>query len=144
MSAAPGSTPAVTLPPRHVPWDYQIGGAYPPAADVRVVSRSYEDAPGEGLYNICNINAYQAESGTERDWDADLLLRDTHGKVVHDKDWDEAVLDIRTAGKRERIATRLEGWIDSCAAKATGPWSPTTTTPSPASRRTSRPVRQRP
>ncbi|MEW2557718.1 endo alpha-1,4 polygalactosaminidase [Streptomyces griseorubiginosus] len=117
VSAAPGSTPAVTLPPRHVPWDYQIGGAYPPAADVRVVSRSYEDAPAEGLYNICNINAYQAESGAERDWDADLLLRDTHGKVVHDKDWDEAVLDIRTAGKRERIATRLEGWIDSCAAK---------------------------
>ncbi|MFF7048695.1 endo alpha-1,4 polygalactosaminidase [Streptomyces griseorubiginosus] len=117
VSAAPGSPTAVTLPPRHVPWDYQIGGAYPPAADVRVVSRSYEDAPAKGLYNICNINAYQAESGAERDWDADLLLRDTHGKVVHDKDWDEAVLDIRTAGKRERIAARLDGWIDTCAAK---------------------------
>ncbi len=116
-STAPVAPASVTLPPEHVPWDYQIGGAYPPAANVRVVSRSYEDAPAAGLYNICNINAYQAESGEERDWDADLLLRDADGKVVHDKDWDEAVLDIRTAAKRERIAAKLDTWIDTCAAK---------------------------
>ncbi|WP_326668833.1 endo alpha-1,4 polygalactosaminidase [Streptomyces canus] len=118
-SASPGSTgpAAVTLPPKHVPWDYQIGGAYPPATGVRVVSRSYEDVPAPGLYNICNINAYQAESDAESDWDADLLLRDADGKVVHDTDWDEAVLDIRTAAKRERIAARLDVWIDACAAK---------------------------
>ncbi|MET9785852.1 endo alpha-1,4 polygalactosaminidase [Streptomyces canus] len=118
-STSPGSTgpAAVTLPPKHVPWDYQIGGAYPPATGVRVVSRSYEDAPAPGLYNICNINAYQAESDAESDWDADLLLRDADGKVVHDTDWDEAVLDIRTAAKRERIAARLDTWIDACAAK---------------------------
>ncbi|MFJ9003950.1 endo alpha-1,4 polygalactosaminidase [Streptomyces canus] len=118
-STSPGSTgpAAVTLPPKHVPWDYQIGGAYPPATGVRVVSRSYEDAPAPGLYNICNINAYQAESDAESDWDADLLLRDADGKVVHDTDWDEAVLDIRTAAKRERIAARLDVWIDACAAK---------------------------
>ncbi|MEU1481024.1 endo alpha-1,4 polygalactosaminidase [Streptomyces sp. NPDC005760] len=113
------SAPAasVTLPPKHVPWDYQIGGAYPPAPGVRVVSRSYEDAPAPGLYNICNINAYQAESDEEHDWDADLLLRDADGKVVRDTDWNEAVLDIRTAAKRERIADRLDTWIDACAAK---------------------------
>ncbi|MEU0424464.1 endo alpha-1,4 polygalactosaminidase [Streptomyces canus] len=118
-STSPGSTgpAAVTLPPRHVPWDYQIGGAYPPATGVRVVSRSYEDAPAPGLYNICNINAYQAESDAENDWDADLLLRDADGKVVHDTDWGEAVLDIRTAAKRERVAARLDTWIDACAAK---------------------------
>ncbi|WP_078612496.1 endo alpha-1,4 polygalactosaminidase [Streptomyces canus] len=109
---------SVTLPPRHVPWDYQIGGAYPPAAGVRVVSRGYEDAPAPGLYNICNINAFQAESGEESDWDADLLLRGADGKTVYDKDWDEAVLDIRTAAKRERVAARLDTWIDACAAKA--------------------------
>ncbi|MFG2729294.1 endo alpha-1,4 polygalactosaminidase [Streptomyces canus] len=118
-STSPGSTgpAAVTLPPKHVPWDYQIGGAYPPATGVHVVSRSYEDAPAPGLYNICNINAYQAESDAESDWDADLLLRDAAGKVVHDTDWDEAVLDIRTAAKRERIAAELDTWIDACAAK---------------------------
>ncbi|MEU0945145.1 endo alpha-1,4 polygalactosaminidase [Streptomyces canus] len=111
------SSVSVTLPPRHVPWDYQIGGAYPPAAGVRVVSRSYEDTPAPGLYNICNINAFQAESGEESDWDADLLLRGADGKTVYDKDWDEAVLDIRTAAKRERIAARLDTWIDACADK---------------------------
>jgi serine/threonine protein kinase len=118
-STSSGSTvpAAVTLPPQHVPWDYQIGGAYPPATGVRVVSRSHEDAPAPGLYNICNINAYQAESDAENSWDADLLLRDADGKVVHDTDWDEAVLDIRTAAKRERIAARLDTWIDACAAK---------------------------
>ncbi|MFE3030674.1 endo alpha-1,4 polygalactosaminidase [Streptomyces canus] len=113
-SASPVS---VTLPPRHVPWDYQIGGAYPPAAGVRVVSRSYDDAPAAGLYNICNINAFQVESDEERDWDADLLLRGGDGKKVRDTDWDETVLDIRTAAKRERIAARLDTWIDTCAAK---------------------------
>ncbi|MGC0341027.1 endo alpha-1,4 polygalactosaminidase [Streptomyces sp. SLBN-8D4] len=114
----PSTSPAsVTLPPRHVPWDYQIGGAYPPAAGVRVVSRSYEAAPAPGLYNICNINAFQAESGEESDWDADLLLRGADGKTVYDKDWNEAALDIRTAAKRERIAARLDTWIDACAAK---------------------------
>ncbi|MFE2214658.1 endo alpha-1,4 polygalactosaminidase [Streptomyces canus] len=118
-STSPGSTgpAAVTLPPKHVPWDYQIGGAYPPATGVRVVSRSYEDAPAPGLYNICNINAFQAESGEEKGWDADLLLRDAGGKVVYDKDWDEAVLDIRTAARRERVAAKLDTWIDTCAAK---------------------------
>ncbi|MFC8431002.1 endo alpha-1,4 polygalactosaminidase [Streptomyces sp. NPDC057253] len=118
-ATAPAATApaAVALPPKHVPWDYQIGGAYPPAAGVRVVSRSYEDAPARGLYNICNINAYQADAGEESHWDADLLLRDADGKVVYDKDWDEAVLDIRTAAKRERIAAQLGTWIDACAAK---------------------------
>jgi serine/threonine protein kinase len=118
-STSSGSTvpAAVTLPPQHVPWDYQIGGAYPPATGVRVVSRSHEDAPAPGLYNICNINAYQAESDAENSWDPDLLLRDADGKVVHDTDWDEAVLDIRTAAKRERIAAGLDTWIDACAAK---------------------------
>ncbi|MEU6348036.1 endo alpha-1,4 polygalactosaminidase [Streptomyces sp. NPDC047072] len=117
-AAAPApseSAATVTLPPKHVAWDYQIGGAYPPAAGVQVVSRGYDSAPAPGLYNICNINAYQAESGEESDWDPDLLLRDGAGKVVYDKDWNEAVLDIRTAAKRQRIATRLNGFIDSCA-----------------------------
>ncbi|MEU6374328.1 endo alpha-1,4 polygalactosaminidase [Streptomyces sp. NPDC046909] len=115
-ASASTSTAAVTLPPKHVPWDYQIGGAYSLPTGVRVVSRSYEDAAAPGVYNICNINAYQAEKGSEGDWDPDLLLRGTGGDVVYDKDWGEAVLDIRTAAKRQRIAAKLETWIDECAA----------------------------
>ncbi|MGW5658787.1 endo alpha-1,4 polygalactosaminidase [Streptomyces sp. NPDC003758] len=107
----------VVLPPKHVPWDYQIGGAYALPTGVQVVSRSHEDTPAPGAYNICNINAFQAQKDAERDWDSDLLLRDAKGSVVYDKDWGEAVLDIRTDAKRQRIAAKLNTWIDECAAK---------------------------
>ncbi|MEU6253218.1 endo alpha-1,4 polygalactosaminidase [Streptomyces sp. NPDC047043] len=113
---APAPATAVTLPPKHVPWDYQIGGSYPLPTGVRVVSRSYEDPPAPGAYNICNINAFQAEEHAEGDWKSDLLLRDANGDVVYDKDWGEAVLDIRTDAKRQRIAAKLNTWIDECAA----------------------------
>jgi hypothetical protein len=107
----------VTLPPKHVHWDYQLGGAYEPAAGVRVVSRDHDSEPAPGVYNICNVNAFQAQKGEEHSWDSDLLLRDARGNVVYDKDWGEAVLDIRTAAERQRIAAKLNTWIDSCAAK---------------------------
>ncbi|MGW2724394.1 endo alpha-1,4 polygalactosaminidase [Streptomyces sp. NPDC001492] len=107
----------VTLPPKHVQWDYQIGGAYPLAAGARVVSRDRDSEPAPGVYNICNINAFQAQKGEERDWASDLLLRDAKADVLYDKDWGEAILDIRTAAKRQRIAAKLNSWIDECAAK---------------------------
>ncbi|RPF31464.1 endo alpha-1,4 polygalactosaminidase [Streptomyces sp. TLI_185] len=118
-SASPSTGPAatVTLPPKHVQWDYQIGGAYPLAAGARVVSRDHDSEPAPGVYNICNINAFQAQKGEEHDWASDLLLRDAKGDVVHDKEWGEAILDIRTAAKRQRIAAKLNGWIDECAAR---------------------------
>lgn len=73
--------------------------------------------PAPGLYNICYVNAFQAQPGAEGDWDDDLLLRDANGDVVYDTDWGEAFLDIRTAGKRERIAEQVGTWIDGCADK---------------------------
>ncbi|MFI7400623.1 endo alpha-1,4 polygalactosaminidase [Streptomyces sp. NPDC049541] len=115
-SASPGAA-TVTLPPKHVQWDYQIGGAYPLAAGARVVSRDHDSEPAPGVYNICNINAFQAQKDEERDWDSDLLLRDAKADVLYDKDWGEAILDIRTAAKRQRIAAKLNSWIDECAAK---------------------------
>ena len=114
---APASAATVTPPPKHVRWDYQIGGAYTPGPRVQVVSRSHEMAPAPGVYNICNINAFQAQEGAEGEWDADLLLRDADGKVVYDEDWDEAILDIRTDDKRRRIAAKVNAWIDECATK---------------------------
>ncbi|MGI5451864.1 endo alpha-1,4 polygalactosaminidase [Streptomyces sp. CA-249302] len=116
-ASAPASAAKVTLPPKHVQWDYQIGGAYAPAAGVRVVGRDHDSEPAPGVYNICNINAFQAQEDEERDWAADLLLRDAKGNVVYDKDWGEAILDIRTAAKRQRIAAKLNTWIDECAAR---------------------------
>lgn len=107
----------VTPPPAHTGFDYQLGGPYSPPEGVRVVVRDHAVRPASGLYTICYVNAFQAQPGAERDWDADLLLRDEDGGVVMDADWGEALLDIGTAGKRERIAEKVNGWIDDCADK---------------------------
>jgi Uncharacterized conserved protein len=117
-SPRPGRTAtAVELPPLQAGFDYQIGGAYPPAAGVRIVTRDRSSSPVPGLYNICYVNAFQAQPEERAQWPADLLLRDAHGKAVVDKDWNEALLDIRTPAKRERVAARVDRWFDGCAAK---------------------------
>lgn len=117
-SASRSTAPrTVQLPPPHADFDYQIGGAYPPPAGVRIVSRDRTASPVPGLYNICYVNAFQAQPDERASWPADLLLRDADGEVVVDEDWGEALLDIRTAAKRQRVAARVNRWIDGCAAK---------------------------
>jgi hypothetical protein len=116
-SSATAGPSAVELPSPRAGFDYQIGGAYTPPQGVRTVSRDRGATPARGLYNLCYVNAFQAQPGAEREWDADLLLRDANGDVVYDDEWKEAVLDIRTAGKRKRIAAKVNTWIDGCADK---------------------------
>jgi hypothetical protein len=105
---------ATETPPRR--FDYQITAGYTPPTGVTMVSRDHDDQPAPGLYNICYVNAFQAQPGTENEW-GDLLLRDAAGSIVYDKDWDEALLDIRTADKRARIADKVNSWTDQCATK---------------------------
>ncbi|MEU0803850.1 MULTISPECIES: endo alpha-1,4 polygalactosaminidase [unclassified Streptomyces] len=106
----------VTLPPTDGGnFDYQISEPYTPPDGVKVVSRDREAPPAAGLYNICYVNAFQAQPDAEGDWDSDLLLRDDNGDVVMDEDWGEALLDIGTADKRRRIADTVGDWIDGCA-----------------------------
>jgi hypothetical protein len=107
---------AVTLPPAGSKFDYQIGGGYAPPEGVEVVTRDHGDEPAPDLYNICYVNAFQAQPGTEEEW-GDLLLRDAAGNIVYDGDWGEALLDIRTADKRTRIADKVNGWTNECADK---------------------------
>jgi len=107
----------ITLPPVRAGFDYQIGGQYPPPAGVRVVVRDRAEEPAAELYNICYVNAFQAQSEEQEQWESDLLLRDAAGDLVIDEDWDEPLLDLRTADKRKRIAATLNGWIDDCADK---------------------------
>ncbi len=117
LAAAPASAAAPVLPPKNAPFDYQIGGAYTPPAGVKVVSRDRTESPASGLYNICYVNAFQVQPGEQRSWPSDLLLRDADGKLVIDEDWGEPLLDLRTATKRQRVADKVNGWIDGCAAK---------------------------
>ncbi|GAA2424256.1 endo alpha-1,4 polygalactosaminidase [Streptomyces glaucus] len=105
------------LPPVHAGFDYQLGGAYAPPDGVDIVTRDHTASPAPGVYNVCYVNAFQAQPEKEEDWDPDLLLRDGADEVVMDEDWGEAVLDISTAAKRERIAEKVNGWIDECASK---------------------------
>lgn len=114
--ARPAPVDAIPLPPRTAGFDYQIGGGYPPPEGVRVVSRDHRDDPVPGLYNICYVNAFQAQPDAADEW-GDLLLRDARGAVVYDEDWGEAVLDTRTDATRERVAARVNGWVDECADK---------------------------
>jgi hypothetical protein len=108
------------LPPADAPFDYQLGGAYPPPAGVQVVSRDRTEAPAAGLYGICYVNGFQTQPGEADFWLAehpDLILRDDAGDPVIDPDWpDEMLLDVTTADKRAAIAGIVGGWIDGCAA----------------------------
>ncbi|MFJ6739547.1 endo alpha-1,4 polygalactosaminidase [Streptomyces sp. NPDC091279] len=125
-AAAPSGTAAATpsaaaralrLPPRHAGFDYQIGGAYKPPSGVRIVSRDRASKPAPGLYNICYVNAFQTQPEERSSWPSDLLLKDANGEQVVDEDWGEVLLDIRTPAKRQRVAARVNAWIDGCADK---------------------------
>ncbi len=114
-------TPAkVRLPSPNAVFDYQLGGAYPPAGKVQAVSRDRESKPAAGLYNICYVNAFQSQPGEAIGWwrkhHPDLLLKNDDGDLVIDKDWDEPLLDISTAAKREALMGVIGPWIDGCAA----------------------------
>jgi hypothetical protein len=104
--------------PAGVVFDYQLGGAYAPAAGVGGVARDSTDEPAEGLYSICYVNGFQTQPADRDEWlgeHPDLVLR-SGGEPVVDENWpDELILDTSTADKRERIAARLAGTLDRCA-----------------------------
>ncbi|MFE0250431.1 endo alpha-1,4 polygalactosaminidase [Streptomyces sp. NPDC059010] len=117
-ATGPGGEAEVELPEPGIGFDYQIGGAYPPPSGVEAVSRDRTAKPAPDVYNICYVNAFQTQPDAEGWWQdhhPDLLLRDADGTLVVDEDWDEALLDISTAAKRERLAGIVGKWIDGCA-----------------------------
>ncbi|WP_243869079.1 endo alpha-1,4 polygalactosaminidase [Streptomyces liangshanensis] len=110
--------PQVRPPVAGDPFDYQLGGPYDLPAGVGTVVRDRTAAPAPGAYNICYVNAFQAQPdavGWWREHHPDLLLRDADHALVVDEDWDEPLLDVRTADRRERLAEVVGGWIDGCA-----------------------------
>ena len=109
----------VTLPPPGGVADYQLGGAYRPAAKVDLVVRDRTEKPAPGVYSICYVNAFQTQPGTLRWWKKRhprLLLRDGRGRVVRDPGWpDEVLLDLRSPRKRAAAAKVARGWFAGCA-----------------------------
>ena len=116
-----GGSRTVVLPPEGAPFDYQIGGDYPPPAGVRVVSRDRGGEPAPGLYSICYVNGFQTQPGEGDFWltgHPDLVLRDSGGQPVVDPNWHgEMLLDITSAAKRSAILEIETAWIQGCAQK---------------------------
>jgi hypothetical protein len=134
-TAAPpvvGSVWNVEPPPFAARADYQLGGPYPPEAGVRIVVRDRTADPAEGLYNVCYINAFQAQPGEESNWKIDgddLTLRDQSGHQVVDRDWDEVLLDTSSPARRSAIARVVAGWIADCGRPDFVPSNSTISTP---------------
>ena len=119
--AAGGSAdgaPGGSLPTPNARFDYQLGGGYAPTDGIEIVARDRKDAPAAGLYNICYVNGFQTQPDERDFWTEqhpELLLRDSGGEVVIDPDWDEIILDVRSAEKRDAVGAIVGGWIDGCA-----------------------------
>jgi hypothetical protein len=108
---------AVVAPPVRAVVSYQLGGAFPPAAGVAIVDRDRSAPPVRGRYNVCYINAFQAQPGELAWWRAhhrDLLLT-RRGRPIVDVTWHEQLLDTSTASKRRALGRIVGGWIAGCA-----------------------------
>jgi hypothetical protein len=108
---------AVLAPPVHAGVSYQLSGAFPPAAGVAIVDRDRSAPPVPGRYNVCYINAFQAQPVELAWWRAhhrDLLLT-RRGRPIVDVAWHEQLLDTSTASKRRALARIVGGWIAGCA-----------------------------
>ncbi len=106
------------LPPANAGLDYQLGGAYTPPAGVGIVSRDRTASPALGIYNICYVNGFQIQPDEESFWMAnhsDLILRNSTGAPIIDRDWNEMLIDVGTSEKRTRVAAIVGDWIRECA-----------------------------
>lgn len=111
----------ITLPPAGGVADYQLGGAYEPAANVQIVTRDRTESPAAGRYSICYVNSFQTQPGSLGWWKRKhptLLLRDGKGRLVRDAGWpDEVLLDIRTPARRAALGAINRAWFDQCSRK---------------------------
>lgn len=111
----------IAPPPVNGQFDYQIGGAYSPKSSVSIIDRDRAEKPATGKYNICYVNSFQTQPGEKTFWvksHSNLLLKNSDGSYLIDKDWpDEYLLDTSTAKKRTALVSIVGAWIDGCKAK---------------------------
>lgn len=117
-ATAPPSEFAITVPSADATFDVQLGGAYPPAANVDVVIRDRADPPEPGRYNICYVNAFQTQPGEAEMWAEHprLVLRDGERAVI-DPAWPDEMILAPVGPRRQAALLAIVGpWIDRCAA----------------------------
>ncbi len=107
---------SVVLPPAKAKFDYQLGGITKPANGIKMVVRDRKAHIAPGLYNVCYINGFQTQENERSFWrkHSSLILK-RKGKPVVDSAWNEQLLDIRTAKKRNKLAKIVGRWINNCA-----------------------------
>lgn len=120
---SPSGAPGFMPPPPGEPFDYQIGGDYPPPEGVTVVSRDwFEGAAPDDLYAICYVNAFQTQDDDpevdrpdERSaWPPELVL----SELGDDPEWGgEYLVDISSAEQRAAAAAWVEPMVRTCAQK---------------------------
>ena len=123
-AAGPPETVTYAAPPENAGFDYQIGGDYPLPEGVSVVSRDWFSGipAADPAYSICYVNAFQTqanEGGVDRpdersNWPKGLILT----KLGDDPNWGgEYLVNISSAGRRERAASWVGQMIEGCASK---------------------------
>jgi len=123
VDAAPTTSAGTATDPTPDPalpaWDYQIGGAYEPAADVGVVFRDRHDPPDPGSVSVCYVNGFQTQPDEAAWWLAehpDLILTTADGSPLIDPEWpDEMILDVSDTARRTALVAIVGAWIDACA-----------------------------
>lgn len=107
---------AVHLPPFGADFDYQLGGAAPAPAHVRIVVRDRRAHSTHRRYDICYVNAFQTQPDETGFWRKHRALILRHqGHPVVDSAWGERLVDIGTRDKRQRLARIVGGWVHGCA-----------------------------
>lgn len=114
LTAAPAT--AATPLPVGPDVDYQLGGVREVPENVGIVVRDRRAAPLAGVYNICYVNGFQTQAEERHFWKKRMtLVLQKGGKPVVDSAWNEWLLDLRTARKRERLSRIVGVWTRRCA-----------------------------
>lgn len=124
VSPEPASAVTWAAPAANATFDYQIGGDYPPARGVTVVTRDwFSGVPAAApAYSICYVNAFQTqddEPGVNRpdersNWPRHLVL----DELGDDPNWGgEYLIDLSTSTSRRQAAAWVRQMTDRCAAK---------------------------
>jgi hypothetical protein len=112
-------SPPPALPPTEGVFDYQLGAAADRLSDgtpLDVVVRDATAAPLEGAYNVCYVNGFQTQPGSDWSDRSSALLHDASGEPVRDPDWpDEIILDPSTASARSSILEVVGPIVSGCA-----------------------------